>query len=76
MISKEKDLTREELAEHRKTAADLKAQQVGVEAAWQRYLELRRRWIKRRNDEIGRMLRERKKQTRDQQVFAKRISLF
>ena len=39
MTSKEKDLTREELAEHRKTAADLKARQVGVEAAWQRYLD-------------------------------------
>jgi ABC-type transport system involved in multi-copper enzyme maturation permease subunit len=76
MISKEKDLTREELAEHRKTAADLKAQQVGVEAAWQRYLELRRRWINRRNEEIGRLLMERKKQTHDQQVFARRISLF
>src|SRR5262245_47727916 len=76
MITKEKELIREELAEHRKTAADLKAQQVGVETAWQRYMELRRRWIERRNEEIGRLVGERKKQIHDQQVFARRISLF
>jgi ABC-2 type transport system permease protein len=76
MASKERELIQEELAEHRKTAADLKAQQVGVEAAWQRYLELRRRWIERRNEEIERLVRERKKQIRDQQTFVKRISLF
>jgi ABC-2 type transport system permease protein len=76
MASKEKELIQEELAEHRKTAADLKAQQVGVEAAWQRFLELRRRWVERRNEEIERLIRERKKQIHDQQTFARRISLF
>jgi ABC-type transport system involved in multi-copper enzyme maturation permease subunit len=76
MASKEKELIQAELAEHRETAAVLKAQQVGVESAWQRYLELRRRWIERRNEEIGRLVSERKEQIRDQQDFAKRISLF
>jgi ABC-2 type transport system permease protein len=72
---KEKELIREELAEQRKTAADLKARQVGVESAWRRYLELRRAWIERRNNEIGGLVKERKSQIRDQQVFARRISL-
>ncbi|HEY6402023.1 MAG TPA: DUF3526 domain-containing protein, partial [Blastocatellia bacterium] len=76
IASKEKELIREELAEHRKTAADLRAQQVGVESAWRRYLELRRKWIERRNEEIGRLVEERKKQVRDQRAFAKLISLF
>ena len=76
MASKEKELVREELAEHRKTAADLKAGQVGVEAAWRRYLELRRGWIERRNEEIGRLVNERKEHVHDQQAFARRISLF
>ncbi len=76
IASKEKELIREELAEQRKTAAELKAQQVGVESAWQRYLELRRGWIERRNEKIGGLVRERKKQISDQQIFARRISLF
>jgi ABC-type transport system involved in multi-copper enzyme maturation permease subunit len=76
IASKEKELIREELAEHRKTAADLKAQQVGAEFAWRRYVELRRKWIERRNEAIGRLVSERKKQIRDQQIFARRISLF
>jgi len=76
MISKEKELIQAELAEHRKAAADLKAQQVRAEVAWQRYLELRRRWIERRNEEIGRLVSARKEQIRDQRVFARRISLF
>jgi len=73
---KEKELILEELVEHRRTAADLKAQKIGVEYAWQRYLELRRRWIERRNGEIGRLVSERKQQVRDQQALARRISLF
>jgi ABC-type transport system involved in multi-copper enzyme maturation permease subunit len=76
IASKEKELIQEELAEHRKIAADLKAQQAGVESAWRRYLDLRRKWIERRNEEIGRLVEERKKQIHDQQVFARRISLF
>jgi len=76
MASKEKELIREELAEHRKTTANLKEQQVGVEAAWQRYLEVRRKWIERRNEEIERLVRERNKQIHDQQTFARRILLF
>jgi Domain of unknown function (DUF3526) len=73
---KEKQLILEELVEHRRTAADLKTQKIGVEYAWQRYLELRRSWIERRNGEIGRLVRERKQQVRDQQALARRISLF
>lgn len=73
---KEKELIQEELSEQTKTAADLKAQQIGVESGWQRYLELRRRWMERRNEEIGRLVKERKKLIRDQQDFARRISLF
>jgi ABC-type transport system involved in multi-copper enzyme maturation permease subunit len=76
VTSKEKELIREELAEQRKTAADLKAQQVGVESAWRRHLELRRRWVERTNEEIERLVRERKNQVRDQQGFARHISLF
>ena len=49
---------------------------MGVEVAWQRYLELRRRWIERRNQEIGRLTMERKTRLQDQQAFARRISLF
>jgi ABC-type transport system involved in multi-copper enzyme maturation permease subunit len=73
---KEKELIREELAEQRKTAADLKEQKIGVESAWRRYLELRRGWIEKRNEEFGRLVKERRSQIRDQQVFARRISLF
>jgi len=73
---KETKLIQEELSEQRKTAADLKSQQIGVESAWQRYLKLRRRWMEIRNEEIGRMARERKKVIHDQQDFARRISLF
>jgi ABC-2 type transport system permease protein len=76
MISKEKELIREELAEQGKNAADLKAQHAGVESAWRRYLELRGRWVERRNEEIGRLVKERKMQIHDQQVLARRISLF
>lgn len=73
---KERELIREELVEQRNIAAELKAQNVGVESAWRRYLELRRRWIERRNEEIGLLVRERRLQIRDQQSFARRISLF
>jgi ABC-type transport system involved in multi-copper enzyme maturation permease subunit len=76
IASIEKELIQEELAEHRKTAADLKARQVEVEVAWRQYLELRRRWIERRNEEIGRIVSERKERIQDQQAFARRISLF
>jgi ABC-type transport system involved in multi-copper enzyme maturation permease subunit len=76
VASKEKELIQAELAEHRKIAADLKARQVEVEAAWRRYLELRRIWIERRDEEIGRLVSERNKKLHDQQAFARRISLF
>ena len=76
VTSKEKELIQAELAEHRKAAADLKAQQVGVESAWRRYLVIRRKWAERRNEEIGRLVEERKKQIRDQRIFTSRISLF
>jgi len=73
---KERELIQAELAEQKKTAADLKAQNVGVESAWRQYLELRRRWMERRNVEIGRLVEERKRQIRDQQFFARRILAF
>jgi ABC-type transport system involved in multi-copper enzyme maturation permease subunit len=76
VASKEMELIQAELAEHRKTAADLKARQVEIEDAWRRYLELRRMWIERRDKEIGRLVKERKKLIHDQQAFARRISLF
>jgi ABC-type transport system involved in multi-copper enzyme maturation permease subunit len=76
VASKERELIQAELAEHRKTAADLKARRVEIEAAWRRYLELRRMWMERSDEEIGRLVRERKKQINDQQTFARRISLF
>jgi ABC-type transport system involved in multi-copper enzyme maturation permease subunit len=73
---KEKELIQSELAEHRKNAADLKMQNVEAESAWQRYLELKHRWVKKKNEEIGRLNDEREKQIRDQQLFAKRFLLF
>jgi ABC-type transport system involved in multi-copper enzyme maturation permease subunit len=73
---KEKELIQAELAEHRKNAADLKAQKAGAESTWRRYVELKRRWLERRNEEIGRLNGEREKQIRDQQLFAKRLMLF
>ena len=73
---KERELIQAELDEQRRTAADLKAQNVGVEFAWRRHLELRRKWMERRNVEIGRLVEERKKQLRDQQIFARRIMSF
>jgi|SoiMethySBSTD1v2_1073268.scaffolds.fasta_scaffold02169_13 ABC-type transport system involved in multi-copper enzyme maturation permease subunit len=73
---KERELIQAELAEQRKTAADLKAQNVGVESAWRQYLELRRRWMERRNVEIGRLVEERKRQIRDQHFFARLILAF
>src|SRR6266545_3025763 len=76
VASKEKELIQAELAEHRKTAADLKARRVEIEAAWRQYLELRRMWIERRDEETGHMVGERKKQIHDQRAFARRISLF
>src|SRR5262249_25070772 len=74
--SKEKELIQAELAEHRKTAADLKARRIEAETAWRQYLELRRVWIERSDQEIGRLVRERKNQIHHQQAFARRISLF
>ena len=76
VAAKERELIQAELAEHRKTAADLKARRGEIESAWRQYLELRRVWIERSDEEIGRLIRERKKQIRDQQTFARRISLF
>src|SRR6202008_2408205 len=76
VASKERELIQAELAEHRKTAADLKARRVEIEDAWRRYLELRRMWMERRDEEIGRLVRERRKQIHDQQAFVRRISLF
>jgi ABC-type transport system involved in multi-copper enzyme maturation permease subunit len=75
IASKEKELIQAELVEQRKNAAELKAQNAGVEIAWQRYLELKRKWVERRNEEIGRMNDERERQIRDQQIFAKRLVL-
>jgi ABC-type transport system involved in multi-copper enzyme maturation permease subunit len=69
------ELMHEELAEHRKTAADLKAQGVDVESAWQRYLKLKYRWVKRKNEVIGRLVEERKTQIRDQRAIAVHASL-
>jgi ABC-type transport system involved in multi-copper enzyme maturation permease subunit len=73
---KEGELIQAELAEQRKTAADLHALGIGVEVAWQRYLDVRRNWVKRRNEEIGRLVNRQKKEIRDQYFFARRISAF
>jgi ABC-type transport system involved in multi-copper enzyme maturation permease subunit len=76
MSFKEKELIQAELVEHRKSAIELKTQNAGAETAWRRYLELKRRWLERRNEEIGRLNNEREKQIRSQQLFAKRFLLF
>jgi ABC-type transport system involved in multi-copper enzyme maturation permease subunit len=75
-VFKMKELIQAELVEHRRTAAELKAQNAGAESAWQRYLELKRKWVERRNEEIGRLNDKRKKQIGDQQRFARRLVLF
>src|SRR5262245_3857098 len=72
----ERELIHAELVEHRKNAAELKAQNVGAESAWQRYLELKRNWVNRRNEEIGRLSAKREKEIYDQQFFARRYLLF
>src|SRR5262245_1929323 len=71
---KEREVIQAELADHRKTAAELKANNAGVESAWQRYLELRRKWVETRTREIGRLIKVRKNQILDQQLLARRIS--
>jgi ABC-type transport system involved in multi-copper enzyme maturation permease subunit len=76
MAFKEKELIQAELVEHRNNATELKSQNAGAETAWQRYLELKRRWLERRNEEIGRLNNEREKHIRSQQLFAKRFLLF
>jgi ABC-type transport system involved in multi-copper enzyme maturation permease subunit len=76
MDQKERVLIQAELAEHRKAAEDLKSQQVRVEPAWRQYLEYRRKWMEKRNEEIGRIVGERRRQIRDRQLFARRLSSF
>ncbi len=72
---KERELIQEELAEHRELAIRMKADNAGVEFAWHQYLELNRRWIAKRNEQIGRLVNERRKHVNEQQAFARRILL-
>ncbi len=71
---KEGELIRAELTEHRKLIEALKAQNGGVESAWSQYLEIRRKWIERRNEEAGRLNEKRKREIRAQRRFANGVA--
>jgi len=67
LLAKEAQLIREELSEHRKAAAELKARKADVEVAWQKYLEIKRRWSERKREELGRLAASRQRLIWDQQ---------
>jgi ABC-type transport system involved in multi-copper enzyme maturation permease subunit len=75
IANKERELIRAELAEHKEAAKELKARDAGVEFAWREYLDLRRRWMEKRNKDIQDLNDKRDGQIRDQRHFATRLAL-
>lgn len=75
LLAKEAELIQAELSEHRSAASALQAQGVDVEVAWQRYFEIRRRWMDRKRQEIAQITDERKKEVESQLTIANRILL-
>ncbi len=72
---KEASLVDNELAENRAAAAALKAQNASVEQAWQRYIELKKRWIDRKREEIGALNEERENLLARRMLFARRTMM-
>ena len=70
-MQKEGELINEEIAAQTRTAKTLEAQGASVETAWQKHLELRREWLLRRRDEVGRMTADRREQINRQQQTAR-----
>jgi ABC-type transport system involved in multi-copper enzyme maturation permease subunit len=73
MDIKEQELIKTELAEHRRASEELSAQKLGVDVAWQRYLDMNYRWIERKKEEIGLISAERDRQVRDRDIVARRL---
>ena len=73
MLNKEAGLIREEVSDYKRAAAELKASNTDVEVAWQRFLELKRRWIERKKAEIGDLNANRARQIGNQQMRVRTI---
>ena len=73
MLNEEAALIRQELADHKSAAAELKAGGADVEEAWRRFLEINRRWTERKKAEIGDLTAARAGQIGDQQTRARTI---
>jgi ABC-2 type transport system permease protein len=71
IFAKEAEMIRGELAEHERAASELKAQGRGIQEAWGRYLEIKRRWIEQRRVEINRLGKERDQALEGQRSLAK-----
>jgi ABC-type transport system involved in multi-copper enzyme maturation permease subunit len=73
MLNKEAELIRQEVSDHKRAAAELKAGNTDVEVAWQRFLEIKRLWIERKKTEIGDLTANRERQIGNQQMRARII---
>jgi ABC-type transport system involved in multi-copper enzyme maturation permease subunit len=70
-MQKEGEMIKEEIAAQTRTAKALEDQKTSVETAWQEHLALRREWLLRRREEVGRMTADRRKQVNRQQQTAR-----
>ncbi|PYT03887.1 MAG: hypothetical protein DMF60_17055 [Acidobacteria bacterium] len=68
LLSKEAELDKAELDDHRKAAAELAALHTPVQVAWQRYLDIHRSWIEQRGQLVS-ILEDHKKQIHRQQAI-------
>lgn len=68
LLAQEARLIRNELADYRKRAAELKVQAASVTQAWEQHLEIKRRWNERKREEIRRVMAERERQIHRQQT--------
>jgi ABC-type transport system involved in multi-copper enzyme maturation permease subunit len=73
MLAKERELIHGELLEHRRMAAELRAQDADVETAWTVYGDVKRRWSARRRAEMGPLIENRRHRVRRQQQAALRL---
>jgi ABC-type transport system involved in multi-copper enzyme maturation permease subunit len=67
LLTREQEVTRGELSEHREMAAALRAQNADVETGWNAYLEIKRRWNARRRERIERVIHDRERHVEQQQ---------
>lgn len=75
MLRLEAELVHAELQEHREAAAELKAQSRNVKTAWERYIEIERRWSNRKRDELGRLVRQFNSEDRYEKRLARSLLL-